>query len=62
MQTNCRAGVSLTLFLSVNREEEEGEEGGQDEDKREQPTLHICCLDNPPGFCSSATEIPMSHD
>lgn len=39
MQTNCRAGVSLILFLSVNREEEEGEEGGQDEDKSEAANL-----------------------
>lgn len=62
MQTNCRARVSLILLLSVNRGEEEGEEGGQDKDTREQPTLHISCLDNPPGFCSSATEIPTSCD
>lgn len=30
VQTNCRARVSLIPFLSVSKEEEEGEEGGQD--------------------------------
>lgn len=37
-------------------------EGGRDEDKREQSTLHISCLDNLPSFCSSAIEIHRTHD
>lgn len=54
--------MSLILFLQVSREEQEEGEGGQDEDKREQPTLHISCLDNLPGFCSSAIEIHRPHE
>lgn len=56
VQANCKAQESLILFLWVNKEEQEGGEGGQDEDKRELPTSHTSCLDNLPDLCSSAIE------